>query len=375
MNKKSMISILIAILLIQQISVAQQNTENDKLPLSAKSAILLDASTGRVLYSTNNGEKLPMASTTKIMTALVALDKGNLDKRVTINKDSVGIEGSSIYLCEKERLTLRDLLYGLMLRSGNDAATAIAIEIGGSLEKFSQMMNEKAKEIGALNSNFTNPHGLHDDNHYTTAYDLAIITREALKYKDFQEISKAKNWTADREVNNYFLNKNKTLWQYDGGDGIKTGFTKAAGRCLVTSATRNGMQLIAVVLNDGNWFNDCYSLMDFGFDSYKPFVIYSKNQFIKNIDVYDGTKNNVALVTKDELIFPLKENEKDRLKLVVKLDKQSVKAPVKRNDVMGNLQVYLDGELMAKTDLLTNINVKEKSRYLKMKDTLKKIVK
>ncbi|AFS78424.1 D-alanyl-D-alanine carboxypeptidase DacB [Gottschalkia acidurici 9a] len=373
MKFKRLITIIIAIILFQSGIVTVYGTEDNSIKLSAKSAVLIDSATGRILYSNNGDKRLPMASTTKIMTALVAIEKGDLDKKVTIKKESVGIEGSSIYLAENEEISLRDLLYGLMLRSGNDAATAIANEIGGSTEEFSKMMNEKAKQIGAKNSNFMNPHGLHDENHYTTAYDLAIITKEALKSKEFREISKARTWIAEREINKHFYNKNNTLWEYEGGDGGKTGFTKAAGRCLVTTATRNGTQLIAVVLNDGNWFNDCYTLMDYGFKNYKSFVIYSENQFIRNIDVINGVKENISVITKDELIIPLKEEEKDKIKTVVKLPKE-LSAPINKGDKIGELQTFLEGELISTTDLVSNDKVSEKSKYNKIKDMLKKII-
>ena len=187
--------------------------------ISAQSAILMDSISGRVIYSFNSQEKLPMASTTKIMTALVAIENGDMKDVVKINKDWIGIEGSSIYLYEDEEITKKDLLYGLMLRSGNDAAIAIANYIGGDISNFIEMMNIRSKKIGALNTNFVNPHGLEDENHYTTAYDLALITKEALKLSEFSEIVSTKTWVANRDKNNYFYNKNKTIWQYDGGDG------------------------------------------------------------------------------------------------------------------------------------------------------------
>ncbi|KNF07433.1 D-alanyl-D-alanine carboxypeptidase DacB [Gottschalkia purinilytica] len=346
--------------------------EVDKLPISASSAILIDSATGRVLYSLNSNKKLPMASTTKIMTTLVAIEKGDLDKKVKIKKEWTGIEGSSIYLVENEKITLRDLLYGLMLRSGNDAAIAIANHISGSVEKFSNEMNKKAKKIGLNNTNFENPHGLHDENHYTTAYDLSMITREAMKLKEFREISSAKKWTADREQNKLFYNKNDTLSEYKGGDGGKTGFTRAAGRCLVTSATRNGVQLIAVVLNDSNWFNDCYTLMDYGFDNYKPYIIHSKKQFIKNVSLIGGNKDKIPVFTEKELLVPLKEEEVDKVKAVVKVP-DSVKTPIKKGDVVGTLQIFLEGELISTSNLISQDTIDEKGKSNKVKDFISNI--
>lgn len=374
MKLKQPITIVLTILLILQINSNLLYARDEKaLTPTAKSAILMDASTGRILYSKNANEELPMASTTKIMTALIALDKSNLDKKVKIKKDYVGVEGSSIYLVEDEEISIRDLLYGLMLRSGNDSATAIAGEIAGSTEGFSELMNKRAKNIGALNSNFKNPHGLHDEDHYTTAYDLAIITREAMKYKEFRDICKSKTWTADRDQNKVFNNKNKTLWQYEGGNGGKTGFTKAAGRCLVSTSTRNGIDLISVVINDGNWFSSCYNLMDYGYENYNSFVIYSKDQFIKSLELLNGNKEKINIVTKDELIIPLRKEERKNIKIVTKLPDQ-LDAPIKEGQSIGYLQVLLEGELIATTELISKSQVDKKSKKYKIKELLGNII-
>ncbi len=329
---------------------------SEKPLISAQSAILMDAQSKRVLLEYNPYVKLPMASTTKIMTALVALENGKLDDKVKIGKEAVGIEGSSIYLQEGEILTLEDLLYGLMLRSGNDAAMAIAYHIGGDLENFVKMMNKKAKEMGANSTNFANPHGLHQENHYTTAYDLALITAEAMKIEKFKEISKTKKWKANREKNNIFYNKNNTLWDFDGGDGVKTGYTRNAGRCLVTSATRNNTQLIAVVLNDSNWFNDCYKLMDYGFKNFTTYVIFDKEQFIKNIPVIDGNKESIRVVTKNSLLYPLREEELEKVKINVTLPNR-ITPPVRKGDYVGNIVVYLDGRIIHEDSLISKDTV------------------
>lgn len=340
--------------------------------INGSSGILIEKETGRILYSHNSHQKLPMASTTKVMTALVALENGNLDEKVKITNKSVGIEGSSIYLFKGEEITLKDLIYGLMLRSGNDAAVAIAYHIGGSLEGFIELMNRKAREIGANNTNFVNPHGLHDENHYTTAYDLALIAREALKNQEFKKIAKTKIWVANREINKYFYNKNKTIWQYEGGDGIKIGYTKAAGRCLVASATKNDMQLIAVVLNDGNWFNDCYNQFDFGFQTYKSKVIFDNNQFVKSIYVPNGKKNILPIVTAKKLVLPLMDEEIDKIKLDINLPK-SINAPISIEQKVGAIKVFINGKLVATTDLLAKESIKEKNALEKVVDFIKGI--
>lgn len=307
--RKTFILVLLIVWLISYISF----TEN--INLSGNNYILMEEDSGRVLESLNAHKKMPMASTTKIMTALLAIEKGNLEEYVEIADESVGIIGSSIYLEQGEKIKLEDLIYGLMLRSGNDASVAIAIHISGTVEEFVDEMNERANEIGAYNTNFTNPHGLHDSIHYSTPYDMALLTREALKNKDFFTIWASKYFTSEREINNYFVNKNKTLWEYDGGDGGKTGYTSNSGRCLVSTAKRNNMRLIAVSFNARDWFNDNYKLFDFGFEKFNLYTIYSKGQLLKRIRVEDGLKNELILVSDDKLTYPLKDEELDKVKI------------------------------------------------------------
>lgn len=324
--------------------------------MSAESAILIDVQSGRVLLEYNPHVKLPMASTTKIMTALVSLENGELKDKIKIKNDAVGIEGSSIYLYEDEDIILEDLLYGLMLRSGNDSAVAIANYIGGNLEEFAEMMNKKAREIGVNNTNFVNPHGLHDDNHYSTSYDLSLITREAMKIEEFKEIAKTKTWKANRDKNNLFYNKNSTLWEYEGGDGVKIGYTKRAGRCLVSSATRNGTQLISVVLNDRNWFDDCYRLMDYGFDNFATYIIFDKGQYFNKISINNGVKDHISIVTKESFSYPLKEEELGKVKLHIDLP-DIIEAPIKKGDFIGNVAVYLDGKLIHEEKLVAKESI------------------
>lgn len=362
--------IAVIVLLIFFISKIGYSSEPSELGYGS-SKILIESKSGRVLQGENVHQRLPMASTTKIMTALLAIEHGDLDEKVKIGRESVGIEGSSIYLQVGEEISLRDLVYGLMLRSGNDAAVAIANHISGSIDEFANLMNEKANDIGAKNSNFTNPNGLHDDNHYTTAYDLALITREAMKYEEFKKISSTRLWVADRDVNKYFHNKNKTLWQYEGGDGGKTGYTRAAGRCLVATATRNDMQLIAVVINNYDWFNECYRLFDFGFENYKPMVLFSENQHIKSIYVPNGKKSILPVVSKNNFVIPLKEDEVDKIKVVIKLPDE-IEAPVLQNQNIGVIHVYLDGQLLFTDNLIAKENIKEKTNIDKLIDYLRK---
>lgn len=338
---------------------------------SGQSYILIEESSGRVLLERNAHKKMPMASTTKIMTALLAIEKGNLDDIVTIDEESVGVEGSSIYLQEGEKIRLKELIYGLMLRSGNDSAVAIANHISGSLEDFVADMNEKSRSIGAKNTNFMNPHGLHDDNHYSTAYDLALITRETFKNKDFAEIFSSKSYKGSREKNNYYVNKNKTLWDYSGGDGGKTGYTMASGRCLVSSATRDNMRLIAVSLNAPNWFNDNYRLLDYGFENYNLYRIYDKDQYLTSVQIEDGVKDRLDLLAGGEFYYPLTLDEKKQIKLNIKLDHPLKTPPFQEGDLIGHTEVFLNGVLIRKDGLLAGQNIKKKPFLQRIMDKLK----
>ncbi len=246
-------------------------TLNGNLEANAASGsayIVMDVENMRVFKSENEHLRLPMASTTKTMTALVCVENCNLDEVVTIPKAAVGIEGSSIYLKEGEKLTVKELLYGLMLRSGNDAATALALHVAGSVENFADMMNFRAEMMELKDTHFVNPHGLHDKNHYTSAYDLCVIGCTAMKNPIFKEIVSTKFITVgEGENKRFWSNKNKILSTYEGGNGIKTGFTKDAGRCLIASAERDGRTVVSVVLNRYDMFNDCARLMDEAFAS------------------------------------------------------------------------------------------------------------
>ena len=247
-----------------------------EIGISAGQAILIDGNTGKVLYEKAADEKAYPASTTKIMTALITLETlekydSPLNQKVKIPALAEGVEGSSIYLKSGEEISIDELLYGLMLVSGNDSAVALAEIIGGSQEKFVEMMNDKASKLHCDNTHFANPNGLFDENHYTTVRDMAIIAREAMGNETFRKIVSEKDWKAERPESTYltFHNKNKTVNEYEGGNGVKIGYTKSSGRTLVASATRGEKTMIAVVMSAPDWFNDAYRLMDFGFSQTK----------------------------------------------------------------------------------------------------------
>lgn len=356
-------------ILIIAILVFPNKNYGEELDLSAKSFILMDEISGRVLIEKNSREKLPMASTTKIMTTLVAIENGNLEDNVKIDGESEGVEGSSIYLREGEVLNLKDLLYGLMLRSGNDSAVAIAKHIGGDTKSFIDMMNNKAKEIQAFDTSFANPHGLDEENHYTTSYDLALITREAFKNEIFRDIASTKSYRADRSRENYFLNKNKTLWDYEGADGVKIGYTHGARRCLVSTAKRSNMRLIAVSLNAPDWYNDNYKLFDYGFEHYKPFLIYNKGQFMTKV-YNEKAEDDIILVSKNDFLYPLTEDEKENIKIKVNTN-DNISLPIMKGDRLGKIETYLNGKLIKKDDLVAKYTVEERSFLNKLLYKLK----
>jgi len=292
---------------------------------SAQSAVVMERTSGRVLWQKNADKQLPMASTTKIVTALTVLKNvPDLDKIVEIPAEASGIEGSSIYLRAGEHLTIRELLYGLMLRSGNDCAVALALETAGTVDNFCQLMNETAMELGCTDSNFANPHGLPDDSHYTTARDLATITCAALANRDFAEIVSTKSIKISNEGYDYLrvlTNKNKLLFNCDGADGVKTGFTKKAGRCFVGSATRNGMQVVVVVLNCGPMFEDTAALLDAAFASYELTCIVPQNKLC--CAVYKHGKP-VYYYCQTPFYYPLAAAEKPITRVTVEDEVQKI---------------------------------------------------
>lgn len=312
--------------------------------IHAQAAALIDVTSGRILFSHLGDKSLPIASLTKIMTAIVAIERGKLTDQVEVSRNAYGKEGSSIYLKLGEKMSLHHMLYGLMLRSGNDAATAIAEHVGGSLEGFVYMMNEKAQELGMTDSHFANPHGLDQEGHYASANDLAKLTAYSLKNPIFQEIVK----TSVKRVPNpnekwdtIWSNKNKMLSMYEGSDGVKTGYTKVAKRCLVSSATRKGQQLAVVTLNDSDDWADHARLLDFGFSQYPLQLLTHK-----------GDKIEGGNVVGHSFYYPLNKAELDKVEKRIVLDKeQSVKAQL---GVVGTLEITIANKLIGRVLIYPN---------------------
>ncbi len=278
--------------------------------------IVICANSGRILYQSNANQKMGMASTTKIVTCITVIDNYDLSNEITIKKEWTGIEGSSIYLKEGEVFTVEELLYALMLRSGNDCAVTLASALAGSIENFCKLMNEKAISVGAFNSNFKNPHGLDHEEHYTTAYDLALITKYAMKNPIFRKIVGCKQKTiGEGESRRVLINKNKMLSEYDGSTGVKTGYTKKCGRCLVSSADKDGFELICVVLNCPPMFERSKQLMNDAYNEYENCLLASKDVSVCEVTAKNGQKIP-AYVDKD-IYYPLTKDEKMKVKKVI----------------------------------------------------------
>lgn len=321
------------------------------------SAIVIEQHSGRILFGENVDAPLPIASTTKILTALTVIDSvKNIDEAVTVPKEAVGIEGSSIYLVAGETLSYRELLYGLMLRSGNDAAVTLAISVAGNVPDFVKLMNDKAKECGAFNCIFTNPHGLHDDKHLCSALGLAKITAVALARPDFKEIVSTKTIKISGDPVRYLHNKNKMLSNFEGANGVKTGFTKKSGRCLVTSAERDGMQLISVVLNHGDMWNDSKNMLERAFAEYKMHTLSDGEPLW--IDVEKG-KYKKVMVQAEHFKYPLTDEEYKKIKINTDLP-ASLTAPVNNNQNIGKISVFCDDCLLFSSNFYTISNIKKK---------------
>jgi len=318
---------------------------------SASAAVLMDVDSGRVLYSQNANARMLIASTTKIMTALVAIEHGNLSDMVTVRRDATLAEGSSMYLKEGDRLTLETLLYGLLLCSGNDAAVAIADAVGGSQAKFVAMMNKKAAELGMTNSSFANPNGLDAENHYSTALDMGKLARAAVTNETLVRIASTRSITIGGRT---MYNHNKLLSMMDGCIGLKTGYTRAAGRTLVSCAVRNGQRLVAVTLQDGNDWADHEQLYEYGFAAYPATQAVNIGQTVRSVRVKDGFPSTVPLMAAEGFSWPVGKEE--TLTTEVKLTR-ALTAPVSAGTVVGQAIFKLNGAEVGRVNLLCGSDV------------------
>ncbi len=320
--------------------------------ISAQSAVLVDLSSGRLLYERNGFAKLPMASTTKIMTAILAIENCEPYELVTVSAAASEAEGSSLWLEIGERLTVKQLLLGLMLKSGNDAAVALAEHTAGSVASFVLLMNAKAKEIGMYNTSFETPNGLDSENHYTTAYDMAVLTRYAMRNSEFREIVGTKEaqipWMG-KEWNRALKNHNKLLWLYDGCTGVKTGYTKKSGRCLVSTAMRDGRELVCVTLNAPDDWNDHEKLLDYGFSAYETSVLAEKGKAWESISVGD---EEIRLLCGETFTTSLMIGGTEVAEYRSEIFPVSL--PIEQGQTLGRLYIFSEGEFLGGVSLVAD---------------------
>ena len=327
--------------------------------ISARHFALLEAETGEIICEGNGNSRAPMASTTKIMTAIVAIENGRLDKTVTIPSEATGIEGSSIYLQEGEELTLEELLYALMLESANDAAVAIAIEIGGGVPEFVEIMNRKAEELKLDSTHFTNPHGLDNAEHYTTAADLARLAAYAMNNPIFEKIASTQKKVIplSDDGSRVLINHNKLLRLYKGAIGVKTGFTKRSGRCLVSCAEQNGVRLICVTLNaPGDW-NDHRQLLDYGFGQYERITLAEAGAYTISLSCINGERSELLCTNPESLSVTVKKGTRDEIRAVTEYDRL-LSAPVKKGDRVGQVVFYRGEDIIGECPLYALESVK-----------------
>lgn len=353
--KKRILSIIFSLLITFALF---EPTRVGAIDVSAKAAIVMSADTKEILFSKNASDRLPMASTTKIMTALIALENAKLDETVNVSPMAAGVEGSSVYLFAGEKIKMETLLYALMLESANDAAAAIAIHIAGSIEAFADMMNKKAAELELGDTHFTNPHGLFDEAHYTSALDLAKIACEALENEKFREIvSTYKKSVAmtEGDTSRLFVNHNKMLRIYDGAIGVKTGFTKKSGRCLVSAAERDGMTFVAVTLSAPDDWRDHTALLDFAFENYESVCLAKKGELSYLLPVIGGEIGFVKCENADDVSAYIKKDNKN-ITAKTELDRFYF-AEIKKGDILGQVIFYNNGKQIATSPLTASFDV------------------
>ena len=319
---------------------------------ASESEIVMERDSGRILFAKDEKKRLPMASTTKIVTAITVIDNYDLSTVIEVPKETVGVEGSSVYLKAGEKYTVRDLLFGLMLRSGNDCAETLAVRLAGGISEFTAEMKKTAEKCGATDSSFKNPHGLHDDEHYTTALDLGKIACYAMKNEEFVKIVSTEIYTAT-EISSgekrVWKNKNKLLKRYEGANGIKTGYTLKAGRCLVSSAIRDGMQTVCVVLNSPQMFERSEELLDYAFANYKMVKIVDKDKFDYVLPAKDLSEE-YAIYIKESLYYPVGINEKIEVETDIP---KFIDDNVKKDEKIGELKIYCSKQLIFSENIYT----------------------
>ena len=364
--------ILIVILLFSFLTIYASSSVASTLKVSARAGVLYEPETDSFLFAKNADVRLPMASTTKIMTAVISIENASLAELVEIDEEAVGIEGSSAYLKSGDVLTVEELLYALLLSSANDAAAALAYHISGSIEAFADLMNEKADELGLTNTHFTNPHGLDNEEHYTSAADLARLAGYALKNETLKTISSTyKKSFITEERSRTYVNHNKLLNMYDGVIGMKTGFTKRSGRCLVGAAERDGLTFVTVTLDAPNDWNDHKTMLDYGYATLEKLTLADVGDFSYDIKLLDGTKSSVRVTNTEGCSMILPKGEYD-VEEFVKLSRYTV-APISEGDILGKVIFTVNGEVSGEVSLVCSESVgvrTEKGFFRKIYDRI-----
>lgn len=356
-NRDRVILLLLILTLIFSLFTIFISSESTP-SVSARAAALYEPETESFLYLKNENERLGMASTTKIMTAILALELLDPSESVAVDPRAVGIEGSSIYLSAGEVMSASDLVYAVLLQSANDAAAALAYKISGSIEAFADLMNEKARSFGLENTSFTNPHGLDDKNHYTTAHDLAIISANALKNNKFQEISSTyKKEVTSSNTTRILVNHNKMLKTYEGCIGVKTGYTKKCGRCLVSAAKRDELTMISVTIDAPSDWSDHEKLLNYGYSLLEARTLAYPGEFTYNLPVICGDAEKIT-VTNDEYIKRIFAKGESDVKTHIKLSRY-VAAPITEGDIIGEVVFTRNGEKIAAVNLVAKNTVNE----------------
>lgn len=361
--KKAVTFLLSIVFMFVIIPTANAETDASAPSVSAEAFVLYCADNGQIICSKNENKKMKPASTTKIMTSLIALEEAaSSNKKVTFTEDMVA-EGSSMYLKIDEVVTLKDLASGMMMASGNDAANAAALTISGSIEKFSALMNERAEQIGMKNTHFVTPSGLDDDNHYSTAYDMALLMTYALENEDFAELTSQKSATVNfiepSSKKTTYSNHNRLLSLYEYCIGGKTGYTMAAGRCLVSAAKKDGLTLVCVTLNDRNDWNDHTALYNYGFEQFSCYET-SDKAFCVDVPCVGGESDTVTVCGEksEAIVIPAKDKNKVVRKIYID---SFLYAPVKENETVGRIEYLLDNKSIASINLVAAETVNSKN--------------
>lgn len=342
-------------------------------PTQGKAVLLMDAHSGRVLYERNAHQRMSPASVTKIMTGLLVVENGNLNQTVEISKNAASTPESSVWLEEGEKITVCQLLYALMLNSANDASVALAESVAGSVEAFVELMNQRARELGMKNTNFRNPHGLEEDGHYTTAYDLGLLSREAMTYQTFSRVVATKTYKIPWANNDYerlLINKNRLLWRYDGAVGIKTGYTKKAGNCVVGAAQKGPLMLIAISLNSPTVYPDLQALFDYGFANYHLLTVKKAEELSVEVPVLNGREETVVAYPQTDLMVAVTDAEEAQTSYTVHIDDE-ITAPVNEGQVVGHCTISVGGKEAGTIELIAGTSVAAKPPIL---DLLKRVI-